>query len=323
MKSRALLVVATLLACVLLLITGCIKQEGFLENQTQSKNASLVKVVPPEAAFPKSEADKTSADQSSNESGVLNITFREEELHQSIVQEPENATPEEQPKNPNRIDAKKHSSGADITSDFDGVTKTFSVPDNDPDALVFDIAQELGKGIREIRPFVFINGQSYLKPSEQKKALEKVGQKETALFDASKISIMATKEEGFLRGVGCDLSQKYIRVDLTNPTENPVTIFKNKNTFPKVKSAMAIFLDRRPLTDMACSGGVYTFAPGDNFTCIKGNVAFIALGSRNLFETNASYDASQPDEVAITRPGYKESMPFYCHEKNETAVNET
>lgn len=302
----------TLIAVIVLLVllAGCVKTEtlGDKKDVNQSKQAQSNAT----------EADSNLSKQQSPVSSDVNLTDSVVSAANITIESEENdsAAPAAPSKPKNRIDAKTGSTSSQVTAVWEGKTETFSVPDVDKDAVAFDIAAHLGRGIREVRPFLYIDGEAYLKPSELKKELAKYEQVEIATFNISSIPILATKEEGFIRAVGCDLEKKYIRIDIFNPTDAPIQIYKNSNTYPKVKDAILLSLNRRPLYDVNC-GESLTLDPGQNFTCVRAEGVFIAAGSRNQADTNATYDTSQPDKVFATRPGHQEYLDFFCRDSDQ------
>lgn len=306
--------------CLLLLLAGCVKTQGLPQKKDQTKNLTTTKeanqsqeknVVQPQPIEP------SNSTQPSINTTVIQTD--EEPLNETTGNE---TTPPEPSKSKNRIDVSTRSNGADVTALINGAENKFFVPDTDVDAIVFDISQELRMGVKEVRPLVYINGAPYLKPSELKKAQEKLAQAEAATFDPRTINISATKEEGFIRAVGCDLERRYLRVDLVNPTEKKAPLYKNRDVFPRVKDALILSLNRRMLENVNCQD-LSMLEPGGNATCIKAGAIFISSGSHSGFETNASYDTSQPDIVGVNRPGYREQIEFYCKATNDTQRNQT
>jgi len=292
----------------LVILSGCVKPEALSEKNVTKKPAP-VKVEPKSndsvvsiASVNESSSLPDVSDQT-GDSTSANITLESNDTVPAVPAEP--AKPQ------NRIDVRTGSKSSDVTSLWDGKTEKFTVPDVDVDAVAFDIAQHLGKGIREVRPFIYINGEAYLKPTELKKELAKYSQNEVKSFNISTIPILATKEEGFIRGVGCDFEKKYLRVDLANPSDKELTIYKEGGSGPKIKDALVISLNRRLLGDMNC-GDSNKVSPGLKVSCVRGASIFISGGSMNQAETNASYDTSKPDLVYATRPGYHESIQFFC-----------
>lgn len=298
------------LLIALVVIAGCVKPETLGEknaakkpvsSKNESKSAVNMSAAPSSnaSAQPQKAVDQTDVVIDSG-----NIAL---ETNDSVP----DAAPAVPEKPKNRIDARPGYTTSDVTSTWDGKTEKFTVPDVDRDAVAFDIAQYLGKGIREVRPFIYINGEAYLKPTELKKELAKYTQNEVKTFNISAIPILAAKDGGFIRAVGCDLEKKYLRVDLANPTERVATIYMAGGSGPKVKDALVISLNRRTLGDLNC-GDSTKITPGLKTSCIKGEAIFISGGSMNTAETNASYDTTKPDLVYVTKPGYRESIQFYC-----------
>lgn len=317
---KASLALTLCLLIIISILSGCVKTQGLPHKKNTSKNLTPPNETPqsPELkTAPSTPPEPSTITESSNISTMFNIS------EESLPEKPGNdTTPQEPPKSKNRIDVATRTNGADVTALIDGSETRFTVPDTDIDAIVFDIAQELRLGIKEVRPVVYINGAPYLKPSELKKAQEKLAQAEAATFDPKTINISAIKEEGFIRAVGCDLERQYLRVDIFNPTPKNAPLYKNRDVFPRVKDALILSLNRRMLENVNCQD-LSMLAPGGNATCIKAGAIFISSGSHNAFETNASYDTSQPDVVGVNRPGYREQIEFYCKSTNDTQRNLT
>lgn len=313
MELKQLSILAGIVALVI--ICGCVKPVtvGEHENTTVAKNAtstvntSMNKTVASNASIKTNTTPKTTSTTTGNTTDMVVLSNDTE-----AEPEPDTTTPVEPAKPQNRIDATTQSTTSRVVSTFDGKTEEFTVPDVDHDAIVFDIAQHLGRGAKEVRPFIYINGGAYLKPAELKKALETVAVKEATTFNISSVPITKTKEDGFLRGVGCDLDNGYLRIDLANDGEDDVPIYKSRDVAPKVKNALVISLNRRPLENMNCGNTSFVLQAGLKMTCIKGQSTFISSGSHNAFQTNGSYDLSQPDVVWANRPGYKEVIEFHC-----------
>ncbi len=306
------------LLIALVVIVGCVKPEALGEKNATKKPVSLKNESKPYANASIIQSNVSAEPQEVvGQADVVidsgNITI---ETNESIPK----AAPAVPEKPKNRIDARTGYTTSDVTSTWDGKTEKFTVPDVDKDAVAFDIAQHLGRGIREVRPFIYINGEAYLKPTELKKELAKYAQSESKTFNISTIPILAVKEEGFIRGVGCDLEKKYLRVDLANPSDKEVTIYKEGGSGPKVKDALVISLNRRLLGDMNC-GESNKLGAGLKVSCVRGEAIFISGGSMNQADTNASYDTTKPDLVYATRPGYHESIQFFCRPSEGNATD--
>ena len=261
---------------------------------------------------PTGDAEDTNSDDSSEdiESGDIEETKDTEKSKNETVEEPKK-DPRDITIN-DRLDVDIRSSDARVTGTVLEVPYDFTVPFTDKDAIIFEVAKQVNKPLNNIRLIIYFDGNPYLKPSDKSKLEEEVQNiLPTKDIDEFKyINYTFSKEDGFIRQVGCDLENAIIKINFVNEGPEPVKLYKE--VVPKIKNALVIYLNSKMLKNLNC-GGAEEIGANSSITCVKSPVIFIRAGSPSTFGS-ATYDESLQDHLVASRPGYSEKLTFECKE---------
>lgn len=206
----------------------------------------------------------------------------------------------------NRVDVVLGAETAEISGTINGITKQFSAPYIDKDAIIFDIAKEWDKKPKEIRGFVFFDGKPYsIAAVESAKAeATKQVEKNVSNFNVSSIPFLSEYSSGIVRGIGCNFEKKFLRLKLANDMAKELPMYRN--VLPRIKGALIVYLNGK-LLELQCTDSI---PPGQAVECVKADVQFVMAKQSNVLDESALFKLS--DIVAISIPGRHEQFSFKC-----------
>ena len=189
----------------------------------------------------------------------------------------------------------------------------------DIDAIMFDLTKILNTKIDEVRLVVYVDDEPYLKPSQSATAQQHFAEIQEKETNFSAIPIVFTKEEGFIRAIGCDMNESVLRITFHNPTEQEVPLYKI--VIPRLQGALVTYLNKKMILPLYCEDNKQVIPSNRSLDCIKAGVFFVQAKTINIFDEEMHYDKNLEDQLVVTRPGYNEEVKFRC--KPETITNQT
>ena len=248
-----------------------------------------------------------------------------ETLGELVGEEPEEELEEQPPEEPKekipRIDiyVNEATGTSRAEGEFYGDIVDEDFDYTDIDAIMFDLSKILNTKIEEVRLVVYIDNEPYLKPSQSAATQQNFAEIREKEINFSAIPIVFTKEEGFIRAIGCDINQSVLRVIFHNPTEQEVPLYKL--VIPRVKGALVTYLNKKMILPFYCEDNKQVIPSNRSLECVKADVFFVQAKTTNIFDEEMRYDESLEDQLVVTRPGYNEEVKFRC--EPETITNQT
>ena len=310
--------------CVLLvmivMVAGCVKpatlkyQERMGDVKTVDQSKKTDEVTVPDQPENPDDSTEQKSEESSTEKSQESTSETSGELKAKDLLKQEGVA---------RVRTIGESSEIDAT--FFGRNEVFTVPYTDKDAIIFDIAQKFGITLQEVRIAVSFDGQVYLREDQKEVAeLEVKGQE--SIFNESESNPYAdleytfTKDDGFLRGIACDLENKVIKYKLTNFKDEPVNRYKNVK--PKIQNPLTVYFNKKRLEESFC-GGIWTMEPGETIECYHAGVEFVRSPQSGSVYDSIEYNTDLVDEFVLTQPGYNEHFTFVCTPESSQNSNQT
>jgi len=215
-----------------------------------------------------------------------------------------------------RIDVTTLGESSQIAGTVNGRTFDFTVAYTDKDAIAFDIHEKWGISLNEARLITFVDNNPLLRPSEKAELTEEFSSLavEEEFFESTEntrftnITFDVTREEGVLRGVGCNFDEKLIKFKVYNPFNEPLPFFQDVR--PRIKGAIAFYVNNR-LIIPSCEGK-QALEFNESVDCVKANVFFVRSKDSNVIYDAANFESTLNDSVNIKRPGLQEALKFEC-----------
>lgn len=188
----------------------------------------------------------------------------------------------------------------------DRLVEQFRLDFADRDVVVVDIKNKYGLTMSETRASLKFDGKWYI--SRESAAVQKLLAKpetEELKALAANLTYLSEKEEGFLRGVSCDLNNSLIKVKFTNIGEEMRFLFADRK--PQIPESLRFVVNGKTLYNLDCGKNKTannTIEPGETQECIKSGVYFIK--SRPDFYSN------KKDRIYVTAIGLSEFLDFEC-----------
>lgn len=206
----------------------------------------------------------------------------------------------------NRVDVVLGVDSAEVAGTIDGITRSFSTPYDDKDAIVFDVAKEWDKKVTDVRALIYFNGKPYsvkaIKQAEEEVSREQ--EKDVESFNLSSILFIKEFDSGVVRGIGCDFNRNLLRLRLANEFNEDLPMYRN--VLPRIKNALVVYLNNK-VVELHC---VDSIAPGEVVDCVKSNIVFAASKQGSVVDENAEFEVI--DVLAVFRPGMNAQFPFKC-----------
>ena len=117
---------------------------------------------------------------------------------------------------------------------------------------------------------------------------------------------MATKEDGIIRGVGCDPESNTIFFELHNPTDNDWTFYER--VVPTPPNMIRVVLNGNTLTEMECDAE--TLAPGTTVKCSKTGAA---PEDKVVFQQLQR--SEENDRLSVKAVGHRDELRFRCQDR--------
>ncbi len=205
-----------------------------------------------------------------------------------------------------RVDVTLGVDSAEVSGVLGGITRRFSTPYDDKDAIIFDIAREWNKKVADVRALVYFNGRPYsIKAIKQAEEEVSRGQEKNAeSFNLSSIPFIKEFDSGVVRGIGCDFNKGLLRLRLANEFNEDLAMYRN--VLPRIKNALVVYFNNK-VVELHC---VDSIASGEIIDCIKGNIVFAASKQGSVVDENAEFEVI--DVLAVFRPGMNAQFPFRC-----------
>jgi len=248
-----------------------------------------------------------------------------ETLGELVGEEPEEEPEEQPPEQPKqkiqRIDVyiNEAAGTSRAEGEFYGDIVDEDFDYTDIDAIMFDLSKILNTKIEEVQLVVYIDDEPYLKPSQSAATQQHFAEIQEKETNFSAIPIVFTKEEGFIRAIGCDMNESVLRIIFHNPTEQEVPLYKI--VIPRLQGALVTYLNKKMVLPLHCEDNKQVIPSNRSLDCIKAGVFFVQAKTTNIFDEEMRYDESLEDQLVVTRPGYNEEVKFRC--KPETIKNQT
>lgn len=275
---------------LLIFLVGCAQPPSTIDSDSSNNQTEEPQQAEPDQAETTEPEDRP----------VVNETVEVEE-------EEEDDSPIDPTAN-DRIDVETIGESSKISGTVLDVPYDFTLPYTDKDAIIFEVSKKIKRPLDYVRYIIHFDGNPYLKPSEKQDFEEEVEETiEPTEYDYINMSV--TKDDGFIREIGCDFENRIIKMSLTNPTNETVKLYKPVS--PRIKNALVIYLNGKLLEKMKCDAD--EIEANETISCVKSKVYFVKGDSSNLI-SDAGYDSSLVDKLVASRPGYNEQITFECME---------
>ena len=225
---------------------------------------------------------------------------------------------EEEPEEPDvdeaRIDVVLDEDAGTATAKgvFYGESVDESFDYTDIDAIIFELHTTLGTTLDLTRMAVYVDDEPYLKPSQTPAVQQIVAEQKEKRTDFSAIPIIYEKEDGLIRGVGCELNKGLLRIVFHNEEENAVPFYQQ--VIPKIDGALVTYLNKKMIYPLYCEDDAEVIGVNSSLECIKAGVFFVQEGRLSRFGDNEiQFDPNGQDQLIISRPGFKEEVKFVCN----------
>jgi len=225
---------------------------------------------------------------------------------------------EEEPEEPDvdeaRIDVVLDEDAGTATAKgvFYGESVDESFDYTDIDAIIFELHTTLGTTLDLTRMAVYVDDEPYLKPSQTPAVQQIVAEQKEKRTDFSAIPIIYEKEDGLIRGIGCELNKGLLRIVFHNEEENAVPFYQQ--VIPKIDGALVTYLNKKMIYPLYCEDDAEVIGVNSSLECIKAGVFFVQEGRLSRFGDNEiQFDPNEQDQLIISRPGFKEEVKFFCN----------
>ena len=198
---------------------------------------------------------------------------------------------------------------SEITAMIKGTSDKFSLPEIDPDAIIYDVAKRYGQPLKTLRYIIYFNGNPYLKPTQSRKTADAIANVQQKSINPTDIPLAVEKNNGFIQALGCSLEKNLLRIVLKNDGDLDIKLYRDVH--PRIKGALVLTLNKKVLEDIYCAGKDVLKA-GGVLDCIKSNVVFVRTRQKNELTENATDAQKVKDQLAATYPGYSEKIEFDC-----------
>ncbi len=188
----------------------------------------------------------------------------------------------------------------------DKLIEQFRVEWADKDVVIVDVKNKYGLTMTETKASIKFDGEWYV--SRSSSALIKFNtepESEEMRALAANLTYISEKDEGYIRGVTCDLNNSLIKINFTNIADDTRLLFAERK--PQVPSSLRFVLNGKTIYNLDCGRDTAennSIEPGEFQECIKSNVYFI--NSRADFYTN------KQDRLYVTSLGIYEYIEFEC-----------
>jgi len=204
----------------------------------------------------------------------------------------ENKTEEKKEEVKSRIDIwiNKDADTTKVNGTFysEKVSETFSY--TDLDAIIFDLANTLNTKLDEVRLIVYVDGERYLKPTQSVVAAEAEAKEQQKTTDFAAIPVIFTKDEGYIRGVGCDLNQGLLKIVFYNNETEDVPFYRN--VFPRIKMGLVTYINKKIIVPLYCENNSQVIPANSTIECIRAGVFFVKAKTSSVFSENVTYEES-------------------------------
>ena len=207
-----------------------------------------------------------------------------------------------------RIDITTSGGKGHVKGTVKGISHSFDAPYDDVDALIFDASDKWDMSLFETRYIVWINGNRYLKPTQEKATEEAIAKIEDPNMDTSGIGYVVTKDEGYLRAVGCDRDRGILTLKIHNIAEEPVPMWRDVK--PRIKGAIVFRLNKVVLGTMYCENKE-VLEPDTEYKCRKSGITFIEDRQTSTIHDDVDY-GDVKNQIVVQRPGVTEIIDFTC-----------
>ncbi len=182
----------------------------------------------------------------------------------------------------------------------------FQIDFVDKNVVIVDVKNKYGLTMTQTRIAIKFDGKWYV--SRSSTALTKT--KTTPESDeiralAENLTYLAEKDNGFLRGVACDLNNSLIKVKFTNIDNETRLLFADRK--PQIPDSLRFVLNGKTLYNLDCGRDTTvnnSIEPGEVQECIKSGVYFI--------KSRADFYSDKKDRLYVTMIGVSEYLEFEC-----------